>query len=94
VLLLTAGLTAVTATTTQLRCVDAARETARAAARGDPGAVAAGRRVAPPGAAVRLVHDDDLVRVTVSAPLPAIGRLWSGRIEATAVAEPEPAPAP
>ncbi|GAA3386823.1 TadE family type IV pilus minor pilin [Cryptosporangium minutisporangium] len=90
VFLLTAGLTALTATTTQLRCVDAARETARAAARGDPDAAAAGQRVAPTGATVRLTRDDEFVRVTVSAPLPAVGRVWPGRIVATAVAEPEP----
>ncbi|SHN02692.1 TadE family type IV pilus minor pilin [Cryptosporangium aurantiacum] len=90
VFLLTAGLAALTATTTQLRCVDAAREAARAAARGDPGATAAGQRVAPDGATVRLVRDGELIRVTVSAPLPAVGWAWSGRIVATAVAEPEP----
>jgi len=43
----------------QVRTVDAARETARAVARGDPvaEAVLRGRRVAPPGSAVS-VHDD------------------------------------
>jgi hypothetical protein len=94
VLLLTAGLAAVTATTTQLRCVDAAREAARAAARGDPAAVTVGRRVAPPEAVVTVSRSADLVRVHVSAPLPAVGWAWSGRIEATAVAEPEPAAQP
>jgi len=92
VLLLVAGLTVLAATTAQLRCVDAAREAARAASRGDPAAAEIGRRVAPSGAAVRLWRDDDYVRVTVSAPLPTIGRAWPGRIVATAVAEPEPAP--
>jgi hypothetical protein len=43
----------------QVRVVDAAREVARAAARGDPVAVAVqrGLRVAPPGSRVS-VHDD------------------------------------
>ena len=90
VLLLVAGLTVLAATTTHLRCVDAARETARAASRGDPAAVAIGRRVAPPGATVRLRQDGELIRVTVSAPLPTIGRAWPGRVTATAVAELEP----
>ena len=48
-LLLFAGLTAVSAVTTKAQCVDAAREAALAAARGERGA-AAGQRVAPPGA--------------------------------------------
>lgn len=94
VFLLTAGLAAVTATTAQLRCVDAAREAARAAARGDPAAIAVGKRVAPAGASVTVSRGSDLIRVSVSAPLPAVGWAWSGRIEATAVAEPEPAADP
>ncbi|TQS43848.1 TadE family type IV pilus minor pilin [Cryptosporangium phraense] len=88
VLLLTAGLTALGATTTQLRCVDAARETARAAARGDADPVSVGRRLAPAGASIRVEATEDLVTVTVSAP--AVGPLWPGRIDATAVVEPEP----
>ncbi|MFG1920482.1 TadE family type IV pilus minor pilin [Cryptosporangium sp. NPDC048952] len=94
VLLLTAGLTVLAATTAHLRCVDAAREAARAASRGDPGAVEIGRRVAPSGATVLVSREDGLVRVTVSAPLPSIGRAWPGRVAATAVAEPEPGPPP
>ncbi|GAA0263575.1 TadE family type IV pilus minor pilin [Cryptosporangium japonicum] len=90
VLLLTAGLTVLAATTAHLRCVDAAREAARAASRGDPEAVAVGRRVAPSGARVRLVHEGGLVRVVVSAPMPAVGRAWPGEVTATAVAELEP----
>lgn len=54
VLCLVLGLGAVRAVTDQVRCTDAARAAARAAARGDtPGsAVALGRRLAPPGATV------------------------------------------
>ena len=94
VMLLLAGLAVLAATTAQLRCVDAAREAARAAARGDPAAAEIGRRVAPSGAEVRLRRDEEYVRVTVTAPLPALGRAWPGRIVATAVAEPEPPPLP
>ncbi|MFI5955588.1 TadE family type IV pilus minor pilin [Cryptosporangium sp. NPDC051539] len=90
VLLLTAGLAALSATTTQLRCVDAARETARAAARGEADPVAVGLRTAPAGASIRVARVDGLVQVTVSVP--AASRLWPARIEATAVIEPEPGP--
>lgn len=68
-----AGLTAVTM---QVRCVDAAREAARLAARGDD-AVAAdtARRVAPAGAGVHLRREGGYVVATVtsrSALLPGI----------------------
>jgi hypothetical protein len=94
VFLLTAGLAGVSAVTTQLRCVDAAREAARAAARGDPQAVASGQRVAPPDASVAVTRSGDVVRASVSAPLPAVGWVWSGQLTATAVAESEPAADP
>ncbi|WP_414720840.1 TadE family type IV pilus minor pilin [Streptomyces sp.] len=63
------GLTAAAA---QVRCVDAARAGARAAARSEvPGEV---RKVAlaaaPDGAKVRVVRDGDLVRVRVTLPRP------------------------
>lgn len=56
----------------QVRCVDAARAGARAAARSEaPGEV---RRVvleaAPDGAQVRVARDGDLVRVRVTVPRP------------------------
>ena len=53
VLVLFVALSALATVTDQVRCVDAARATARALARGDdPGAaVSAGKRLAPPGAA-------------------------------------------
>ena len=52
VLVLFVALSALATVTDQVRCVDAARATARALARGDDQAVAlaAGRRLAPPGA--------------------------------------------
>lgn len=70
----------------QIRCVDAAREAARLAARGDDGARAA-RTVAPEGAAVQLRRDGDLVVATVTvrpALLPGI------TVAAKAVAAIEP----
>jgi hypothetical protein len=52
----------------QVRCVDAAREAARLAARGDDGSASnAARSIAPDGAAVRLRRDGQLVVATVSA---------------------------
>jgi hypothetical protein len=58
-----AGLTAVSM---QVRCVDAAREAARLAARGDD-ASAAARRIAPDGAALQLRNDGGFVIATVTA---------------------------
>jgi TadE-like protein len=53
----------------QIRCVDAAREAARSAARGDPPGqvVAAARAAAPEGAAVEVSERGGSVRVVVSA---------------------------
>ena len=53
----------------QIRCVDAAREAARAAARGDPPerVFAAARAAAPPGAEVAVSGQGSDVRVVVSA---------------------------
>jgi hypothetical protein len=65
-----AGLTAVTM---QVRCVDAAREAARLAARGDDAAaVATARRVAPRGADVQVDRDGDYVVATVTARSPLL----------------------
>jgi len=79
------GLTAVSM---QVRCVDAAREAARLAARGDGGSAStAAQRIAPDGAAVRLRRDGELVVATVSARsalLPGI------TIAAEAIAAAEP----
>ncbi len=60
-----AGLTAVAM---QVRCVDAAREAARLAARGDErAAVETARRVAPAGARIQLRRDGDFFTATVAA---------------------------
>ncbi|MGP4054556.1 TadE family type IV pilus minor pilin [Mycobacterium sp. 4D054] len=68
-----AGLTAVSL---QVRCIDAAREAARLAARGDhASATRAARQIAPPEAVVAVRRDGDFVvaRVTAgSAVLPGI----------------------
>ena len=80
-----AGLTAVSM---QVRCVDAAREAARLAARGDDDAAErAARTVAPEGAVLDLRRDGDFVVATVtsrSALLPGVS------INAGAVAAAEP----
>lgn len=92
VVVIVAGMTAVSALTTQLRCVDAAREAARAAARGEDQAVV--RTVVgstgPAGAGLALTGDRRSVTVTVSARSRAGGVLPSFRVSATAVALREP----
>jgi Flp pilus assembly protein TadG len=92
VLVVVAALTAVSVLLAQLRCVDAAREGARAAARGEPAEVArsAAARVAPAAAAVDIRPDGDVVRVTVSATAGRKGGLLpTFRVTATAVAQRE-----
>jgi len=72
------ALTAVASVRTQLECVDAAREAARAAARGESGVDAA-------------AADGETVRATVSARVhPLGGRLPGFDVGATAVASAEP----
>jgi Flp pilus assembly protein TadG len=93
-LLLLFGLTAVLAVSTHLQCVDAAREAAIAAARGDSGP-AAGARVAPAGAGVSVALAADTVRVTVVSKVPVLGsRLPLITVRATAVAAREPSELP
>lgn len=77
----------------QVRCVDAAREGARAAARGeDTGSVEAiVGRAAPDGAVARVQTGADDVRVTVSAEVAPLGVVpWHVRVSASAVAMREP----
>lgn len=79
-----AGLTAVV---THVRCVDAAREAARLAARGDSSGVAAAHAVAPVGASLELRRDGRyfVAKVTGRSPLlPGI----SIAAEAVSAAEP------
>jgi hypothetical protein len=90
VLLLMVALTAVNAVKLQLECVDAAREAARASARGDSGP-AAGARAAPAGAAVTVTESGDTIVATVRAAVhPLGGRLPGFEVHATAVAAREP----
>jgi Flp pilus assembly protein TadG len=90
VLIVVVALTAVTTVRTQLECVDAAREAARAEARGESGS-AAGRRVAPNGASVTLTADGALVRATVRVQVHPVGGLLPGfDVGASAVAAVEP----
>lgn len=76
----------------QVRTVDAAREVARAVARGDEvsASVELGERVAPSGARVEVVESGGLVTVTVTGRVVGPGGVLSGvapaRVRATAVA--------
>ena len=76
----------------QLRCADAAREAARAAARGEEPAVASrlAETVGPDGATVRIWTESDLVKVDVSArvpmPLPFGAELPAPTVRAQAAA--------
>lgn len=79
----------ITAVSLQLRCVDAAREAVRLAARGDGAAVDRGLGLAPAGATVEVRREGRYVtaRLTARSPmlpgLPIVG-------EAIALAEPGP----
>jgi len=80
-----AGIGAVSA---QVRCIDAAREAARTAARGDtPAAMAVARRIAPEGAAVALRSDGGFVVATVTTRLALLPGL---AVSAEAVSATEP----
>jgi len=81
-------LAGVTAVSMQVRCIDAAREAARLAARGDQrSAVEAARRIAPAGARIQLRRDGDFVEATVVAQSNLLPTL---DIAANAVASAEP----
>ncbi|MGW5387613.1 TadE family type IV pilus minor pilin [Nocardia sp. NPDC003963] len=83
---------AVFAAVTQVRCVDAAREAARLAARGDRAvAVDAARRVAPDGAVISLRDEGDRVIALVTSDTPLLPALEL-RAEAVAVREPDVRP--
>ena len=82
--------------TAQVRVVDAAREAARVAARGESTGTAAahGARVAPDGARVAIERSDEVVEVRVTAPVAGPGGLFrflpEVRVDATSVAAREP----
>jgi hypothetical protein len=65
VLLLLAGLTAVTAVSTQTRCIDAARDVALALSRGEPRPT----DHLPPGCQIAVDSTADQISVTVTAPV-------------------------
>lgn len=92
VLVVVAGMTAVSVLTAQLRCVDAAREAARAAARGESAAVvrSLAARAGPPGAVLTVAGDASEVTVTVTAESGVARGLPSFRVAAVAVALREP----
>nr|WP_198037132.1 TadE family type IV pilus minor pilin [Nocardia sp. BMG51109] len=72
---------------TQIRCVDAAREAARLAARGaDSDALPAARRIAPKGAEISIRSDGDRVVAVVTAATPLLP--LELHAEAVAVREP------
>ncbi|WP_264061851.1 TadE family type IV pilus minor pilin [Mycobacterium montefiorense] len=88
VVVLVGCLAGITAVSMQVRCVDAAREAARLAARGDEhSAVDAARRIAPGGAQVSLHRDGDFLVATVVAHSKALPTL---DIRARAVSAAEP----
>ncbi len=81
---------------TQVRVVDAAREVARVAARGEPedAAVASGRVVAPTGTRFAVTRDGEQVRVEASVTVAGPGGLFrflpGVTVESVAVAAEEP----
>ena len=93
VLMVVAGLTAFSVLFAQLRCVDAAREAALAAARGEADGVVrlAATRSGPADADVQVISSSTEVRVTVSGEAGGGGGLLpSFRVSASAVAHREP----
>jgi Flp pilus assembly protein TadG len=92
-LVLAGAVAAVTVVGGQLRAVDAAREGARAAARGESVAVVTDlvRRSAPEGAATTVTVDGDDVRVVVTATIAPLGPVpLEVGVRAEAVARLEP----
>lgn len=88
VVVLVLCLAGIAAVSMQVRCVDAAREAARLAARGDErSAVDAARRIAPDGARVQVRRDGDFLVATVAARSNLLPTL---DISAKAVAAAEP----
>jgi Flp pilus assembly protein TadG len=94
VLLMLAGLSAVRVVDARVRCLDAAREIARAVARGDTPAAAQGRADAPVSASVTVARSTDEVRVTVTALVHPLGPgLPAVTVRESAVAATEPSSA-
>ncbi len=92
-LVLAGAVAAVTVVGAQLRCVDAAREGARAAARGEDTALvtALAGRAAPDGARTTVAVDGVTVTVTVTAEVAPLGPVpLRVPVAASAVAQREP----
>ena len=92
-LVLAGAVAAMIAVGAQLRCVDAAREGARSAARGNPAAAvtAVAAQVAPAGAVIVIRSGADQISVTVSVQVRPLGPLpISVRVSASAAARREP----
>jgi Flp pilus assembly protein TadG len=92
-LVLAGAVAAVTVVGAQLRCVDAAREGARAAARGESVAAVSELtgRAAPDGAITTVTPDGGEVRVTVAARIAPLGPVpLRITVSAVAVAALEP----
>ncbi|WP_229071839.1 TadE family type IV pilus minor pilin [Actinoplanes sp. DH11] len=93
-LLFLAGLTAVMAMTDRARCLDAAREAATAASRGDPTGPAA--RLAPDGAEILVGGDPETVTVVVTSRVRVLGGTHlpglTIQAESAAAREPEQVP--
>ncbi len=88
------GLWAVGAVVTNIRCIDAARDTARAVARGEPAESARqiGQRSAPEDAAIEIIQKGNDIHVAVSAThdWPLLNGLLSLPAEANATIQSEP----
>jgi hypothetical protein len=100
-LLLAVALWSIAVAAAQLRCIDAARDGARAIARGEPDAIAieVARVAAPSGAQVDVRHDGDRIVVVVSARLGAgssgpLSAIPAPTVSATATTVAEVARAP
>ena len=92
-LVLAAAVSALVVVSTQLRCVDAAREGARAAARGEPAAVVrqVAGRAGPEGATTTIAETDGGITVTVRAAVRPLGPLvFHATVSASAFALREP----
>ena len=73
VLLMMTGVAAVQVADARVRCLDAAREVARASARDDPGAVALGRQVVSGAAQISVARGDSSVTATVRLTVHPLG---------------------
>ncbi len=96
-LVLAGAIAAITVVGAHLRCLDAAREGARAAARGDDAAAvrAVVERAAPEGATTVVAVTGGRVEVTVATAVAPLGPVpLAVEVGATAVAELEPGAVP